>query len=378
MNQLHRYIFKEVLVSSVMAVTLFVFILLAGNALRDIAGLLASGRLSLPVFARLMGLLVPYVVAYALPLGLLTGIMAAFGRLSSNRELVTMRASGLSLYYLAAPVLALAGLGVVLALSFNFYYTPVARTQYKEILAKVVQDNPLDFFQPRVFIKDFPGYVIYIGERDGEVLKDFWIWELNEDQKVERFVRAQQGILDYRPESAALILRLINGTGEIRRSGDLEDLRNPELMQAFFAEWTIRLPLDSVLGRATVRRKLSMLNINQLFDLWNVLRTNPVRSEDVRLQQLRVQMQIQETVSMGVSVLSLCLVAIPLAIKVGRRETYANFALALVLALSFYFLMVIVSWLESKPELRPDLLVWVPNLVYQGLGLVLLAQANHR
>ena len=81
---------------------------------------------------------------------------------------------------------------------------------------------------------------------------------------------------------------------------------------------------------------------------------------------------------MGVSVMSLCLVAIPLAIKVGRRETYANFALALVLALSFYFMMIIVSWLESQPAWRPDLLVWLPNLFFQGLGLFLLARANMR
>lgn len=378
MNRLHIYLFKEVLVSSIMAVSLFVFILLAGNILRDIAGLVASGRLSLVVFAQLTALLIPYVVAYALPLGLLTGIMVAFGRLSSSQELVAMRSAGLSLYYLAAPVLALAGMGVILALSFNFYYTPVARTQYKEILAKVVQDNPVNFLQPRIFIKDFPGYVLYIGEREGNSLRDFWIWELNKDRKVERFVRAQEGTLDYQPEEAALVLRLLNGTGELRKADDLEDLRDPEMPQVYFRELPIRLPLDSILGRAAVRQKLSMLNINELFQTWNSLRMNPERSADIKYQQLRVQMQIQENFAMGLSVMSLCLVAIPLAIKVGRRETYANFAFALTLALTFYFMMVIVSWLESKPDWRPDLLVWLPNLIFQGAGLVLMARANRR
>ena len=113
MTRLHRYLFSEVLLAALLAIALFVFIILALNALRDLFGLLAAGRVTVPVFFRLILLSVPYAVSYALPLGLLTGIMIAFGRLSSNHEWTAMRSSGLSLYYLSAPVFALAGLGEI-------------------------------------------------------------------------------------------------------------------------------------------------------------------------------------------------------------------------------------------------------------------------
>ncbi len=365
MNLIHRYLFREVLIASLMSVALFVFILLAGNALRDIAGLVASGQLSFPVFLRLMALLIPYVVAYALPLGLLTGIMVALGKLSSNRELTAMRTTGLSLFYLSAPIVLIALLGVALSLAFNFYYTPVARTQYKEILARVVRDNPLNFLQPRTFIKAFPGYVVYIGQRDGNTLRDFWIWELDDEDRVRLFVRAESGYVDYDAAEAAIILTLVNGTGERRRPDDPEDFSDPHMMTLFFRELPIRLSLDRILGRTTVRRKLNMLNAHQLFAEWNRVRRLPVAGVDEAgpaIDRVRIQMQIQRNLAMGFSVFSMCLVAIPLAIRIGRKETYANFALALGLALSFYFLMVVVSWLESRPALRPDLLIWLPNL----------------
>ena len=79
---------------------------------------------------------------------------------------------------------------------------------------------------------------------------------------------------------------------------------------------------------------------------------------------------------MAISVLSLGLIAIPLGIKVGQKETYANVALALALALFFYFLMIVVGWLGARPELRPELLIWLPNLVFQGAGLAFLVREN--
>ena len=88
---LHRHILKEILISTGLAMGLFVFVLLMGNALRDIAELVAAGKLGPLVFLKLIGLLIPYVAAYALPLGMLTGTLMALGRLSSQQEITAMK-----------------------------------------------------------------------------------------------------------------------------------------------------------------------------------------------------------------------------------------------------------------------------------------------
>ena len=54
---------------------------------------------------------------------------------------------------------------------------------------------------------------------------------------------------------------------------------------------------------------------------------------------------------------------------VSRRETSANLGLALVLVLGYYFLTVMIKWLDRHPEYRPDLLLWVPNLLFLALGI---------
>lgn len=380
MKRLHVYLFREVWVTSAVAVGLFVFVLLAGNAITDIAALVATGRLSLGVFLQLVGLLVPFVVSYAMPLGLLTGIMIALGRLSSNHEWTAMRAAGLSLYYLVAPVFLLALLGVGVSLVFNFQLNPLARTRYKEILGGVIRENPVNFLQPRTFIREFPGYVVYIGERKGTELRDFWLWELDEQKRVRQFGRAERARVEYRPEDATLILTLLDASGEQRLRSDPENFRELDNLTLYFREWSFRLSLDALFGRSTARRKLSMLTLDQLVEEWNLQRSlaAEVGAGGLTVERVRVQTQIQQHAAMAFSVFSLVLVAIPLALKAGRKETYTNFAMALGLALTFYFLMVLATWLEDHPEWRPDLLVWTPNLAFQGFGLWFLHRANHR
>ena len=61
--------------------------------------------------------------------------------------------------------------------------------------------------------------------------------------------------------------------------------------------------------------------------------------------------------------------AVPFPHWVSRKETSANLGIGLMLALAYYFASVVPGMFDKYPELRPDLLVWLPNIIFQGLGL---------
>ena len=96
----------------------------------------------------------------------------------------------------------------------------------------------------------------------------------------------------------------------------------------------------------------------------------PETPENKYRLRMKVQIQIQKNFAMAV------ILAVPLGIKAQRTETFANLAIALALAHSYYLLVVIISWLEKYPHLRPDMLIWIPNLIFLALGLVLLLKAS--
>ena len=68
--------------------------------------------------------------------------------------------------------------------------------------------------------------------------------------------------------------------------------------------------------------------------------------------------------------------AVPLGIKASRSETFVNLAIAVALAMTYYMITVFITWLENYPQLRPDLLIWIPNFLFQGVGAVLIWRAS--
>jgi lipopolysaccharide export system permease protein len=82
-----------------------------------------------------------------------------------------------------------------------------------------------------------------------------------------------------------------------------------------------------------------------------------------------VSFALHEKASSAVAVLAFALLAVPLGIRVSRKETSANLGVALALVMGYYMLTVIVGWLDQYPTIRPDLLLWTPTVLFLGLAL---------
>ena len=378
LNLLHRHVLKEVLVSTALAMGLFVFVLLLGNAMRDIAELVAAGKLDFMVFLKLMGLLIPYVAAYALPLGVLTGTLMALGRLSSQQEITAMKSSGISLYQIASPVFVISFIGMIAGVVVNLHYAPQSRLAYKHLMVSAISENPIGFIEERRFIREFPGYVIYMGDRDGPLMKDFWIWELDDEKRVKLFLRAKEGEINFDKTDNALVLTLRDGTAEQRDDSGSEGLADEPMRSLFFGELPIELPMGKIFGEKSQRQaRIKEMTFSQLMVKRELaLAEETEAAEGISKNRMKVQMHMQKSFAMAFSVFSLAIFGVPLAIQVGRKESYANLAIALIIAMTYYFLIIAVSWLEGARALRPDLLIWLPNLIFQAVGFYLIQRAN--
>ena len=375
---LHRHVLKEILVATGLAMGLFVFVLLMGNAMRDIVGLVASGKLGVVVFLKLMGLLIPYVASYALPLGMLTGTLMALGRLSAQQEITAMKAAGISLYRIAAPVFLISFVAMIAGVVVNLHFAPQSRLAYKQLMLEAISDNPISFIEEKRFIQEFPGYVIYMGERDGSIMKDFWIWVLDDDKRVTRFIRADEGELDYSRESGALALVVRDAVAEDRSGDDVEDL-NSKVNTVFFEETSFELPINKMFGDKGKKRRVRTKEMTffQLMELREEKKEIEVlEGTGISKSRMKIQVLMQKNFAMAFSVFSLAVFGVPLAIHVGRKESYANLAIALVIGMSYYFLIIMVSWLGSNAALRPDLLMWLPNIIFQSVGFYMIHRAN--
>ncbi|MGB0257277.1 MAG: LptF/LptG family permease [Coraliomargarita sp.] len=378
LNLLHRHVLKEIVVTTSLAMGLFIFVLLMGNAMRDVAGLVVSGKLDAVIFLKLIGLLIPYVAAYALPLGMLTGTLMAFGRLSSQREITAMKSAGLSLYQIAAPVFFISFIAMVAAIVVNLHYAPKSKVAYKQLLSNAITDNPLSFIEEKRFINEFPNMVIYMGDREGDVMKDFWVWELDKEQRVKRFVRAEEGRIEFDESTNDLVLKVFNASAELRDEDDLDAMSNKDVRPITFGNTEFKLSLAKIFGEKKSKRlRTKYMTFAQLMEARDkALAEEAETGEGMSERRMEVQMHLQKNCALSFSVFALAIFGVPLAIQVGRKETYANLAVALIIALTYYFLIIAVSWFEESVALRPDLLIWLPNIIFQAVGLYLIRRAS--
>lgn len=381
MNLLDRYIFRSVLFTCIAAVALFGFVVTLPNVVRELLGPLLAGQITMAAFARLVGLLIPFAISFALPMGILTGVLLTLGRLSADSEITAMRASGISAVRLARPVFVLGLLCTAVALYINLESAPWARAQFYRELSSALRTNPLSFIVPKTFIRDFKGCVVYVGARDGNVIRDIWFWRLDAQGRVVSMERSAVGVVNYDEQANALQLVLKPAQIETRNNDNPEDFSEANLIAQAETLSPAPISLDRYLNQQGIRMKQDWLTYGELrTEQLRLARETPAadKRRDHSRAQMKLSVVLHEKFNLSLAVFSFALVGVPLGIKVSRRETSANLGLALLLVLGFYMLTVAVKWLEKKPEYHPDLLLWLPNVIFLVLGGWLFSRIDRK
>ncbi len=376
---LDRHVLTETAVAGGAATGAFVFVMVAGNILNQVSSAIASGRVSGWEGLELIALLIPGVLPYALPLGLLTGVLLAFGRMGSQQELTAMKAGGLSLGRIARPALLLAAALALLSAWLNLEVAPDANTEYRRLLVGSAKDNPASVIVPGQLNRQFPGMVIRASARDGEVLRDFWLWRVDDRGRLVQTVHAREARLARAVSKAGegvLRITLTDARLDTRPAGDQTFLQPSSFATADTS--TLEFPASGIFKDGeNFQRKLRWLTTQELLVAiergWDVA----AGADAATLERGRMvaKTQLMAHLASAFSVFSLAFLAVPLAVRVGRAETFVNAAVALAIALTYYLLTSMAGYVKD-PAYRPDLLVWLPNLIVVTLGWFLLRRAS--
>src|SRR5438045_6483030 len=189
MRTLHRYLTWQILATMVMTVVVFTFVLLLGNVLKEILGMLINWQATLLMAIQAIGLLIPFVLVFALPMGLLTATLLVFGRFSADNELTAVRASGISLVSLISPVIGLSLLLSGLCAWINMEVAPQCRVAYKKLLFSVAMTRTSMLLPEQTYIKDFTNRIVYIESVQGTNLKGILIFNFEGDE-TKSYIRA--------------------------------------------------------------------------------------------------------------------------------------------------------------------------------------------
>jgi lipopolysaccharide export system permease protein len=363
MRLIDAYILRRVLMPLLAAVGIAMAALLM-QRLIHLLDLFANRGSPLSIILKMLGNLVPFYLGIALPAALFIGVLYAGSRLSSESELDAMRASGLSLMRLIAPVLALAVVLVMISTYLLGWLQPYTRFGYRALVHLVTDTQWDSAIERGAFFSGFGGKTILIGDISdgGRTLSRIFVKE-KDDSGRSIVLTAERGDL-LKQSDLSLVLSLHNGI----RS---ETTSNGDATRAMTFD-KLDLPLESIAPDPFRPRgeKESELTFTELIRAY-IDTPDYLDLEDIKAE-------LNERLVRTVSIFFLPFLAFPVGIS--SRRTPKNLRMIVgVLFLVFYYevLQFGEAWV-SKGWVGPALALWAPCILFCTCSVWLFWIADRR
>lgn len=355
---INRYLMREITGIFVLGLTIFTLVLLMGRMVKLMEMVVANG-VPLAEVLRLIILLLPSFLVLTIPMAFLLAVLLAFGRLSNDNEITVLKACGLSLGALLPPVLLTAAAAALLTLFISVVAVPWGNTGFKQMTMDVARKYAASAIRERIFRDDLPGIVLYVDQYD-EARRTMQRVMIQDSRDPERplTIFAKSGLVSSDEVNGVLRILLKNGSIHTQHKNDYRLVS--------FGEYL----LTAESGRSTplVRTELD-LGIAELQRGSN----SPQLSPQTRL---KMATELHSRFAFPCATFVFAILALPLGLSNRRSGKGSGFTISILILLVYYVLLSFLRTLAEKGGIPPALAVWLPNLLFLAIGLLLLRLAS--
>ena len=225
----------------------FTFILLIGRILKLIELVITRG-VPLVQTAKLFSLILPTFLELTVPMAFLLAILLGLGRLSSDQELLAMKASGISPRQILWPLSSVAMMIAIITLLLTMFARPAANSAIKKELYNIAKSRVGTALKEKVFNDDFPNILIYVEEiiPPGSTAQGVLIVD-KRNRVREDIILGKVALITTDEETNTLGLKLFDGSIYER------ERNKPGFSQTRFNIYDFKLDLDELIS--PVKRK---------------------------------------------------------------------------------------------------------------------------
>ena len=342
----------------------FTFIFLMTKIL-DITKLIVNYKISVISVLLILLYSTPRFLSFVIPMSVMMAVLLTFLRLSSDKELVALKAGGVSIFGLIPPVLLFCVMGVALSCTMTLYGMPWGMISTKMVTFRVAASHVEAGLKERTFNDSFKDVMLYINNIDlrNKMLKDVFI-EDKRSQNIVSTVMAPKGRLISEPDKLEIHLKLYNG------AINQVNLETKSAHSINFDTYDVDLDLKKTLTASNGGPK----NEDEMSfgELGKYLKTFPKKNE----QYYSALIELHKKFSIPFACLALGILAVPLGVHSESAKRSTGLGMGMIFFLIYYLMMSAGSVFGEAGVYPPAIGMWVPNVVMGGLGLFLLVRAN--
>jgi LPS export ABC transporter permease LptG/LPS export ABC transporter permease LptF len=335
-----------ILASFLVLLLIFTFFELLGDIIRNRVPLVLVGEYLVNV--------TPYFIYNTAHISVLLSVLVTFGIMQRSNEVTAMKATGISIYRVVLPVLVIAAFIATGLFFFEQFYLPRANTR-QDALRNEIKGKP-----PQTYLE--PGRKWIFGQRSS-----IWYYEFY-DPDQNRF--GGVSIFEFDPHSFALTKRIYASRAHW----------NDDLGKWVFEQGWVRQ------FNGTAIESFDNFDVRTFAELSEppgyfkkeVKQSSEMNYEELKsyihdLQQsgfdvVRLKVQLQKKFAFPIITFVMAVLAIPFALRTGKRSTVTGVATAIGIAVVYFIAAGLFEAMGNANQLPPVLAAWSPDVLFALAG----------
>jgi len=307
----------------------------------------------------------PQATPMAFPFACLFGALLAFGRLTADNEISALRTSGVSFLRICRTPLLVGGVMFLISFGVNEKIAPPAVDLSTRTFYQIIYRTATLPIEPHVFRNDpVSGRTFYIDSVDpnGRTMHNVMIFEQSHDSPFLELTTARTAVI----QSGFIVLQ-----GAIQT----RVLPNGTVQTLTIAAHDITVPLP--LGEGGENFLSQAYNDPYAMDTKHL-------SQQIAYRKLTgaagsdlagLEITLAQKYALPFASFIAIVIALPLAVRFGKRGRTLGIALSVVVLFAYYILSAVGAAFGKNGALTPWIAVWLPNaIIAAGGGYLILKE----
>ena len=372
-----RWLIAQILPPMLFAISAFTVISLSVGVMFDLIRKIVEFGLPLFLAIKVLFYSLPSFLVLSFPMAVLLSTLLAYGKLSSNSELLALKSLGIKTSRIIAPAIAVSIFMTGLTFYFNDNLVPASNKLAESTLRAGIgssfssekgKDNIMfsrygskidSVTNKPTKTNQFLTHIFYASLFENNIMQEVTVLDFSR-QDIQQILKAKSAVFDKKNSSWIFT----NGSiVSIDQGGQTTNIQFEKYRYPF-----IEGPLDL----ARIPKDATEMSLKQ------ALEAERIYKETGNLKEIRrIQVRIQEKFTLPCACLVFGLIGSSLGSKSNLRSSKSQgFGLSVILILIYYVMSFVFSSLGVKGLFSPIIATWLPVLISMGGGIYFLRKSS--